>query len=502
MLKNKLIKNLFVITFFLSFLPVVTETAVFEIGGKTGWNNILFSKNIKIRNGKFGYNSLTLTSSPSKISEKTDMYLSFDFADPVEETGTYILSAYSTVQSGVKSAKFGEGAGIFSSHSETGGITLKPEKGAFFFGDSAVHSFTIEFWIRPQVTENGSLILKWWSSLNNTNATMFQNITAGISKNKMEWSFFNIWQNKNKGLDIKLAGKNNVIPETWSHHLVTYNENTGLLEYRMNGKVEDIRYLTETEKEGSQILYSMLGTCSDVIIGSKYTGLIDEFKITGFFSEQGMPWEIHRLFEKYAPEGGRAESNLIDTHGNKSCATILKADCNLPEQTDAEFFIRAADNPFNWNDDFPVWKPVILNQKIKNVKGRYFQLACSLYPNSDGNKTPFIHSITLEYEKDEPPLPPSKIIAKPMNGSVFLSWSPSVSFDVKGYLIYFGEQKGEYFAEGSPIDAGNNLNFKIDNLKNGKIYFFAVAAYDEPYGEHAGEISKEAWARPMQSKNK
>ncbi len=489
------------ILFFAAGLTAFSEKAVFNLGGKAGWNNLQSSKNTKIRNGKFGYGALGLISSPAKISETTDMYLSFDFPEPVEETGSYTLVSYATVRSSAKAAKFGEGAALYSTQSKEDGVRLKPNKNSFFAGESIVHSFTIEFWLKPQVIESGSIILKWWSSLSNKKTTMFQNIIAAVAGGKLEWSFLNIWQTgDNKELDVKLSGMSNLIPEIWSHHLITYNENTGLLEYRMNGKVEAVTYLTDTRTESPQVLYAMLGAESDVVIGTRYSGLIDEFKVTKFFSEQGMPWQISALFEKFAPEGGRIETNIIDADGKKSAAKMLRAVLDKPDQTDVEFFIRAADTPFNWNSTYPEWKSVRINEKIKNIEGRYFQLACAIYPDATGLKSPLVHSISLEYEKDNPPLPPAKVLAKPSNGSVMLSWSPSVNFDVKGYLVYYGEQRGEYFAAGSPIDAGNTLKFKIEGLQNGKLYFFAVAAYDEERGGHAGDLSQEVWARPLQSK--
>ena len=88
------------------------------------------------------------------------------------------------------------------------------------------------------------------------------------------------------------------------------------------------------------------------------------------------------------------------------------------------------------------------------------------------------------------------MFAAPKDGSIELSWTPSVDFDVKGYMVYYGERKGEYFSAGSPLNAGNVLSFRVPNLDNGKIYFFAVAAYDDENGTRVGSFSQEVWARP------
>ncbi|QOW60998.1 LamG-like jellyroll fold domain-containing protein [Treponema pedis] len=495
-------KILFILGFFcFSSFSVFNEEAALEFGGKSGWNNLLSSSNIKIRKGKFGYDSVGLTSSVSKTSSKTDMYISFDFDEPVEETGSYSLTEHSVIRTDSDKAKFGEGAGLCSPHSKTGGVKLMPMPDSFFAGNTILKSFTIEFWLYPQAAESGSKILKWWASLMDKKKTMYQNIIASILNNKLEWEFFNIWQDKNnKGIDVRLLGKSNIIPETWSHHLITYNDETGLLEYRMNGRTEDIIYLTSTGREGSQVMYSMLGTPSDVVIALNYSGLIDELKVVKQFTEPAMSWEVASLFEKYPLEGGRIETNIIDSGGKKSVAKMLKASFDNPAQTDVEFFIRSADSPFNWTENYPEWKTVKFNEAVKDITGRFFQIACDIYPDSNGTKSPLIHSIVFQYEKDGEPLPPAKVFAKALDGAVELIWAPSVDFDTKGYLIYFGEKKGEYQYPGSPIDAGNVTKYKIENLKNGKNYFFAIAAYDEENGAHSGATSKEVYARPLQSK--
>lgn len=487
--------------FFIGLIFCFSEEAAIEFGGKSGWNNLLFMKNTKTVKGKFGLDAIELTSPQAVTSIHTDMYISFDFNEPVEETGFYSLVDYSIMHCNSEKAKFGNGAGLCSSHSKKDSVRLTPMPGSFFSGESILNSFTIEFWICPQITESGSIIFKWWSSLMDKKNTMYQNITASIINNKMEWAFLNIWQNnENSGLDIKLSGKSNIVPEQWSHHLITYNENTGMLEYRMNGRVESITYLTETGHESSQVFYSKLGAPSDVLIGSKYSGLIDEFKVTRMFSSADVSEVLSSLFEKYSKDGGRIETNIINTDGKNSFAKMLKTEFNKKPQTDLEFFIRASNTPFNWNENQPEWKIIKPNKKIENVTGQFIQLACNIYPSGDGQSSPILHSMILHYEKDEKPMPPARITAIAGDSSVKLLWTPSVSFDAKGYLIYYGEKTGEYFLKGSPIDAGNVSSYVISGLENGRLYFFAIAAYDDDVKEHIGILSKEVWARPLKSK--
>jgi hypothetical protein len=86
------------------------------------------------------------------------------------------------------------------------------------------------------------------------------------------------------------------------------------------------------------------------------------------------------------------------------------------------------------------------------------------------------------------------------DGAVDLSWRPSPDSDVAGYLVYYGQSSGEYLGDdailgASPINAGRRTSIRIDGLENGRLYFFALAAYDNAM--HIGEFSQERAARPL-----
>jgi hypothetical protein len=98
------------------------------------------------------------------------------------------------------------------------------------------------------------------------------------------------------------------------------------------------------------------------------------------------------------------------------------------------------------------------------------------------------------------------VIAVARDGAVELSWRQVASKDLGGYFIYYGTSSGEYFGEHailagrevkSPVNAGLRNSVRIEGLKNGTLYFFAVASYDKTLKE-AGMFSREAAARPLQ----
>jgi hypothetical protein len=98
------------------------------------------------------------------------------------------------------------------------------------------------------------------------------------------------------------------------------------------------------------------------------------------------------------------------------------------------------------------------------------------------------------------------VTALARDGAVELSWRESPEQDTAGYLVYYGTSPGDYFGAGavvesirvsSPIDAGKRTSLRIDGLRNGVLYYFALSAYDWVNPDHGGEFSREVSARPL-----
>ena len=164
--------------------------------------------------------------------------------------------------------------------------------------------------------------------------------------------------------------------------------------------------------------------------------------------------------------------------------------------------MRGGDNFYEWTDEYPQWISVTPGEQIRGVSGKYFQVAADLFPDGKGMETPSVSEIVLSYIETTPPLPPTTLKASAGNGTVDLSWAASVDFSVGGYIIYYGEHPGEYLGsvavEGaSPINVGDVLNYRLTGLKNGNIYYFAVAAYSSLDERIVGVLSKEVYARPL-----
>jgi len=133
------------------------------------------------------------------------------------------------------------------------------------------------------------------------------------------------------------------------------------------------------------------------------------------------------------------------------------------------------------------------------------QIAVDFYPSGDGETTPYLDEVRIVYQPNEPPLPPSNFTAVAVDGGVMLRWKKSPDASTAGYLIYYGSVRGELFGNDSvlgpsPIDAGNVTSILIPGLKNGTLYYFRAASYEqtEGLGEYnIGEFTRELTARPL-----
>jgi hypothetical protein len=390
-----------------------------------------------------------------------------------------------------------------------------------------IGDFSIEFWLFPMNMENGEQILAWISSRpDGRGGLITQRITCEAVKNRLQWTFPNLFSNAGgtDGKTISLTGSV-ILPLTWSHHLIRFNADLGLLEYLVDGRLEALDYATSSGREGGDVYLPVIGEDGRFVLGGRLAGIIDEFRIYSLYLESPK-------LAKYPPEGGRVESRTLDLGSRRNRVLKIEAlggrisdgihDSRLfPENvyagnaslcfadhSEIQFFIRANDTPYRWND-IP-WVPVEPGIDLSGeFSDRYIQVAAAFYPSGDGETTPYLDELRISYRTAEPPLPPTQLSAIARNGAVELSWKASPGRDVGGYLIYYGTSSGEYFGDHAvlggtavlpPVNVGNRTAVRIEGLRNGTLYYFAVAAYRAEDGERPepGDFSREAAARPLQ----
>lgn len=473
------------------FTAIASESKIL-LGGEASWPPFSVSRSIARTAGWLGYEGLCIDSRSTPT--EADLYLSFDESVPSVTSGAYTIRSNSLSRVASPRSRHGSGSALASTSGSA--LVLEGEHGTLFASPGVAGSFSIEFFINPAVTENGSILFQWRSS-RSAGRGVYQYARADIMNNRLEWIFSNIWiDSSGKPFDVSVSSLRNIIPSRWTHHQISWDSISGLLEYRMDGSTEALRWVTSNGREDGAVLPAVFGAAAVVEIAGKYTGLIDEFKITRAGATRDSLQERGALSGMYPSAGGRFETQPLDSGGRLSRLERLTVRMSEPNETGSAFFARAGENPYEWTDTYPQWITVIPGNTLSGIQGRYFQIAGELYTDGRARSTPILSSITLEYQKDDPPWPPVKVFAGGADESVHLQWKASIDSDTAGYLVYYGERPGEYLAAGSPIDAGKTLEYTVNGLLNGKLYYFSVSAYDLAGKEHNGPLSMEVSARP------
>jgi hypothetical protein len=501
---------------------------VLKFGGKSGWKQFSLRDGLTELENVRPDKVLALSSTGRNRDESLDMALSFDEGSAelfIDSTGNYTLAASGTVRTaGTSWARFGSGAAVFSNtvsmgeDAADGPIVLRARRdGALFSAGRNITDFSIEFWLYPGGMENGEEALSWTASASGGGAYRNQSLSCAISKNRIEWSIKNFFfvpkatgTRFTESLDLRLVSFAPLVPKRWSHHLLRFDAETGLLEYLVNGVLEDLVYTTSSGAEGGDVYLPVVGDRGSFILGKRFNGMIDNFRIHKRFVEQAG-------LGRY-PQNGRVQSTAIDLGAQNSTVLHVNAsggayssssgkpkgrfvetsDFNFPGGAQIQFFIRASDSPYSW--DRAAWRTFRPGEPLETVRGRYIELAAQFYPGGDSETTPYLEELNVVFARKAAPEPPSYLKALVKDGGVDLSWKASKDKNTAGYIVYYGTASGDYFGEGasagtSPIDVGQRLSIGIDNLVNGVLYYFSVSSYDD-LGQ-PGDYSREVSARPL-----
>ena len=298
MLNNKIL--FFTFLCLLIFLPLslTAEEKHLILGGEGGWKDIEKMDGVVKGAGRYGWESISLDTNARKVTSLTDMLLDFENDDFSDVTGNYTITEnhmYPTSK-----AKMGKQSALARG---SGGIRLSGKQGSLFGTSGVTGSFMIEFWLNPSIAENGEIILSWRSSRTVVNYPLYQMISASIESNHLLWRFTNVFNGYTAdGGSVTIQSYSIIIPNVWTHHSISFDVETGLLEYRIDGKLESLTYVTSNGREvGGDPYTPQLGVVADLDLCPQFTGCIDDFRMVRT-AESSVDPELR--FDTYKTDGG------------------------------------------------------------------------------------------------------------------------------------------------------------------------------------------------------
>lgn len=448
---------------------------------------VWFFDNVQVRENGV----IQLQSKDTSLTGTIDLLLDFEQESLLDIAKKWKVQKDGVLQLVTKEKKFGNHSLYVKA--PDGKINLVPAASTIFTPNTVLPSFTLDFWIKPQLAANGEIVFLWKGSRQNGTNWYTQQISCIILQNRLRINFINVFFNDSKEQTITLSAVTPVVPDVWAHYYVTYNAVTGLLQLIKDDRPEAVVYVTATGKENGKLLAGLMGKTINFDLAPNYTGFLDNFRISEGTIEQAES-------KPYSFDGGTALSPLIDFGAKDS---LLKR--VLPHIVgDTRLVVinyRLSNSPTKIQDSD--WK-VLKSDGIVAEKGRYLQLKYELFPDPSGTIAPVIKQVTIEYEQNQLPLPPKNITVVPGNEKITIYWNPSNEPDVKGYVIYYGKDPGKYFGndarEGiSPIIiyGAQITSFTLTGLQNGSLYFICIASFDDEAAIQIGEFSEEVNARPM-----
>lgn len=467
---------------------------VFTIGMSDGWAQVERAENVSFREGRRGFLDAALGDNEYTADSTTDLLLDFNVMPIRDSAGRYAAASDGAVVTS-DYRWLGRGAAVFRKPGDT--VRLHAGSDSLFNPGTLWADFSLEFWLYPANLEEGETVLLWMGSRWQDRRPVQQEVRVSVTNRTLRWTFTNFFLPDDQSeLTIELSGRRSLIPRDWHHHMVRFDAATGLLEYLVDGTPEDVTHVSRTGREDGTVYFPYVGEASGrtVDIGVGFVGFLDELRL----SRQRVR---EPNLQRVSPRPGSIVSSPLDLEFEGSRVLAIDGEFQNPGRSEVLLYYWVGDRRDRMMDEWVRFRP---GQEFDPAPaGRYLRVRADLLPGAPTDGRPSLSWIEIEIERDAPPAPPAVIVAEPGAASVRLDWSAVPEPDVAGYLVYYGTASGQYFGTEadrgpSPVDAGNVTSITLDELENGRLYYFAVSAYDASRSFARGTLSREVTARPSE----
>ncbi len=463
--------------------------------GPHPWSLLERAEGTRTETGWRGLPDLVLADASYATAADTELLLHFDTVPPSDAAGRYSVTRPGDARLSTAVTAFGTGSAAFEGGAPivieplprgAGGRSAPGGRSEGFLGTG---DFSVELWLDPLHLGDGETVLAWSAQQARDGAIRSQSVTCRVRKRTLEWSVAGAFLSDRT---FTLKGLTPLTPSRWTHHLLRYEAATGLLEYLVDGTSEAVTYATDTGHDGGSVLPLVADAGGRLLIGGGLTGLLDELRVSHRFVE-------HPQLRRYDTNAATVMTVPLDL-GQSGCRLVrIEAVSATPGASAIELAYRISEDPSFRGDE--AWTPFTPAAPLdaQAPSGRFLQIRADLM--SDGSVSPRLSRLRIVYEPNLPPPPPARVLAQAGDGSITLSWRRVYAEDLAGYFVYYGTEPGVYSGEdsaagASPVDAGNVTTFTLTGLTNGRLYYIAVAAYDDTPSRQQSVFSTEVTARP------
>lgn len=458
------------------------------------------------RSGAAGEEEITIRDAVHHMDEDTDLLLSFDDGRADVQGAYQLISFQGYLQKDLHA--LGNGAVVFLDSSA--GMVLEPRQGSMFQPGTYLGAFSIEFWFYSGAPREGGEVLAWQGSSWIGTEPLFQKILVSLQDRRLTWNLENFFVRGEigdqtdgfTGLPVVLRQRRELIPRTWSHHLLRYNPDRSVLEYLVNGVPESVVHVTDTGDQTGTPFNPYVGELSEpaVRIGQYLNGAVDEFRISRTWREpdQSRTGDLER---------GRLIYRPLDLYYPGARVQGAQVEGRTPGATEIRTYFFLSDYLEDPGFSDPRWQLLDVQGGLKEVsedprpayRGRFLYTMVELLPDGVRENKPGLRSLSVEYRTDPVPPAPQGVRVSNTEDGVLLEWNPVLRGNPEGYMVFFGTGPDTYFDQNPRrVEQGNQA--LIQGLQPGRVYYFRVGSYNYSNNPQRGahiplELSSEVHIR-------
>lgn len=449
-----------------------------SLGGRSGWGELELSRGAAFAAGWRGGDDIVLADQAASQPSDTDLFAGFD-RSANDVSGRYRVGPVDNVRHITHAARFGGGALAFDGHSS---LALHPVNGSIFTPYATAPSFSIDVWLYPTGTREGTEILRWNGAFLGGGMPTLQSIRFHIDEGLFRWDLRNVvarFDGETREMtSVDLSGRRGPVPQRWTHHRLRYDAGRGQLTYLVDGVPVAITYITESGREDNRAYALVFGddTGDGLVIGRRYHGVIDELRI-----ERAARSDFRSV--RYGGGPGEIISAPIPLGSRGGSVYAVRPRTETPGNTDVRVYYRVGDQTTSGD-----WIELDSSGEIPATPaGSYIQIRGVLLPDASADRTPRLQAVEIAYEPHSPPPVPRGVRGTSVPGGVTVEWEPVMTGTSTEYRVLFGEHPGRYtgaHSVRSPVRITDGTSVTIDGLEPDRSYVFAVESVDQ-YGQRS-----------------